>query len=317
MPNVDQWLAYVALLMTVVLLAFAVFRVIQARSLLNCVSLSAAACITFKAAAQVYYNHVLWVNCSVRFLLTLLFLVIAKLQLYVLHERRLSVFFVGRRDQRLVGLAFRGALYVLLVGYAADVAAQVALSCINCTTSNVGNTVLTVPVVSDIKISVYVLEMVIGLTLLAGNVYALRGMIISNQAAGIKSSTSYGIIIGSDAVRFLAVLPVEVYKLIFNKDSNAGIFPYGAGNGNGGFAQILDAYKVAILLVLLHFPSTYAQIAAKRARTGSSGGSGSKSANSALSKARAGSFTQKASVRKFLPPFVRFEVCFYSYSVLG
>ncbi|KAJ1567767.1 hypothetical protein HK405_004831 [Cladochytrium tenue] len=287
MATVDFCLYVASVVLALLLLLFSIWRVAVHRSVVNWVSLAAAVCISIKAVSQLVYLQLLWVACAPRYFLTFFFLNAAKLLLYATHERRLAVFFAARPDDtaRRAGVAFRAAIYTVFSAYAANAVAQVVVNCRDCYTTSTGGLSVSSRAAATIKIVAYSSEMTLGLLLLAGNAYALNGLMRANRDAGVASSPAFTLILSSDAVRFLAVLPVEVYKLAVSGDPSGftGVFPYGPGNGNSGFQQLLDAYKVAALLLLLHFPSAYASLKA-RVSSGSVGSRAMFSSSAKLSQ---------------------------------
>ncbi|KAJ1556095.1 hypothetical protein HK405_007253 [Cladochytrium tenue] len=281
MPTTDQILYWITAGLTVLLLGFAIFKIAVVRNYTNWVCLFAAFCIATKAIGQLIYLYILWANCIPRYFITFFFLNAAKISLYVLHEQRLSVFFVSQPAAANKGLIFRVVFFILFFSYCANAVAQTVVSCRDCYTTSTGGLTVTSQMATNIKLAHYSIEMTMGLLLLTGNIVALFGLMSANRRAGVNSSSVYSVVLGSDALRFLAVLPVEIYKLSVSYDAsgNSGIFPYGSGNGNSGFQQLLDAYKVSILLVLLHFPSAYAKLKSK--------GSNSKGQSSGLATSHA------------------------------
>ncbi|KAJ1555161.1 hypothetical protein HK405_003104 [Cladochytrium tenue] len=273
MANVDLILFYVAAAFAAVLFGFTLYKIYQSRNTANWLCLLAAASICIKAGSQLAYLYILWSSCVPRYFLIYFFLNLAKIVLYVLHELRLAVFFASRLDShRAVGLGFRVAAYVLLTAYTANGIAQIAIYCSACYINDAGGASVVGSMPTNVKYTGYSIEIALGLVLLTGNFVALLGIIRTSRSlgSGNGSSSLYTIVLGSDALRFLAVVPVEVYKIAVSYDPgfNSGVFPYGAGNGNYGFQQVLDVYKVAILLVLLHLPSAYARVASKARSSG-------------------------------------------------
>ncbi|KAJ1549414.1 hypothetical protein HK405_003834 [Cladochytrium tenue] len=290
MPNTDQVLHFVAEGIAVLLLFFTLVKIIGARTAFNWICLFAAFCLVVKATGQLIYLYILWANCIPRYFITFFFLNAAKIALYALHERRLSVFFASHPDAASAGRAFRAFFYVLYAAYCTNAVGQVVVNCRDCYTTASGGLSISSTTATNIKLTHYSIEMALGLTLLAGNAYALLGLMrASRQVATMNIAptsntgftySTYSTVLGSDAARFLAVLPVEIYKLSVSYDpsGNSGVFPAGPGNGNNGLQQLLDAYKVAVLLLLLHFPSAYAKFMARHFQSTKSHSKGSKSA---------------------------------------
>ncbi|KAJ1557836.1 hypothetical protein HK405_015062, partial [Cladochytrium tenue] len=245
---------------TALLLAFALYRLAQSpRTPASCGGAAAVLLLLARFVAITAYSFLIWQQCQGRYFMNLFCLVAAKALLYVLHERRLAVFLAGRSAAGTgarARTAIRAAILFMLTAYAASAIAQVVISCVTCFNTSSGGMTVTAQEATNVKYAVYGLEVALGVSLLAGNAYALSGIMHANAAA---------VVLGSDAVRFVAVLPVEVYKLVYSYDpaSYSGFFPYGPGNGNSGIHSILDAYKVTVLLLMLYFPAAYVKMASR------------------------------------------------------
>ncbi|KAJ1566865.1 hypothetical protein HK405_008102 [Cladochytrium tenue] len=272
MPNTDQWLYIAAAAWMALLLAYSIYRLTAMRSLVNWVGLVVSSIMLTRFIVIIAYTYVVWAYCVPRYFINYFAILFSKIILYFLHEQRLAVFFNSRPELRRVGWIFRGAIFLVLAAYIGAAISQITVNCAYCYNTSTGGMTVTAPINTSVRYSVYSIEIGIGLSLLAGNFYALNGIMRANDAAGISSTSIYSVILGSDAVRFIAVVPVEIYKLCFSYDpsNNSGILPYGAGNGNNGFQLILDSYKVSLLLLLLQLPSTYARLKSK-ATTGTGG----------------------------------------------
>ncbi|KAJ1537552.1 hypothetical protein HK405_014534, partial [Cladochytrium tenue] len=278
MPTVDQIIYFITIGELTLLLAFALQRLWLARTAVTYGGLASTLLMLGRLVAITAYSFLTWQKCQGRYFMNFFCLLASKTLLYVLHERRLALFLASRSADASgtrARTAIRVVILTMLVAYVGAGISQVAISCVYCYNTSTGGNSLTAQEATNVKYAVYSLEIALGLALLAGNIYALSSIMNANKAAGIASTSTYTAILGSDAVRFVAVLPVEMYKLAYSYDPSgaSGFFPTGSGNGNAGLQAILDAYKISLLLLLLYFPSAYAKMKTKN----TSGGSGAKS----------------------------------------
>ncbi|KAI9364909.1 hypothetical protein DFJ73DRAFT_808677 [Zopfochytrium polystomum] len=268
MGTTDQTLLAVSVAISVVGLAFTIWRIILQRSTLNWLALAAATSITIKSSALLYYGYVLGQSCQARYFFAYFFLNLSKMIVYYLYEQRLALLL-----QRAKINPFRWILWFFIVYYIGFTAAQIYVNLRDCFVTATGSYTVTSSPVSVCKYMSYALDIAIAATILLGSFVVLGLLIAENARAGIKSSDVYVMILQSDALRFFLVLPVDVYKMYVSMDAsgNTGFFPPGSGKGNNGFLQLLDAYKVTVMIFMLVLPGILVQV-----KAASSKGSGSK-----------------------------------------
>ncbi|KAJ1563900.1 hypothetical protein HK405_000357, partial [Cladochytrium tenue] len=250
-------------------LIFTLARIAFQRTLLTWLCLAAAVCITLKSAGVAAYYYVLGQSCQGRYFVAYAFLNSAKMIVYFLYEQRLSMLL-----QRAKCNPFRWILLALIVIYFGFTIAQIYINLRDCFVTATGSYSVTSNAASICKYFSNALDISISATILLGGFVALALLIAENTKAGIKSSEIYGLIFRSDALRFFLVFPVDVYKMYVSMDAsgNTGFFPPGSGNGNNGFLQLLDAYKVTIMIFLLVLPSIVVQVKAASNRSTTSKG---------------------------------------------
>ncbi|KAJ1548798.1 hypothetical protein HK405_014879 [Cladochytrium tenue] len=177
---------------------------------------------------------------------------LGKILVYYLYEQRLAIL-VNRAKIN----PFRWIIYALLLFYVGFVIAQVTVNMRDCYLTSTGSATVSSSASSICKYISNVLDICLGTTILFGSFYSLGLLMAENARAGIRSSGGYKLILTSDALRYLAVFPVEVYKMAVSSDasgSDMGFFPPGTGNGNNGFLQVINAYKIAAMIFLLVLP---------------------------------------------------------------
>ncbi|KAJ1567162.1 hypothetical protein HK405_006932 [Cladochytrium tenue] len=182
---------------------------------------------------------------------------LGKILVYYLYEQRLAMLLNRAKIN-----PFRWIIYALLLFYVGFVIAQVTVNMRDCYLTSTGSATVSSSASSICKYISNVLDICLGTTILLGSVYSLGLLMAENARAGIRSSGVYKTILTSDALRYLAVFPVEVYKMAVSSDasgSNMGFFPPGTGNGNNGFLQVVNAYKIAAMIFLLVLPGMLAK----------------------------------------------------------
>ncbi|KAJ1552083.1 hypothetical protein HK405_012738 [Cladochytrium tenue] len=260
--DVSVGISVAALILTLV-------RILRLRSTLNWLCLAAAICITIKSAALAAYGYLPNRSCQARFFFAYAFLNPAKILVDLLYEQRLAILLVGVACN-----PFRWIILALLVAYVPFTAVQVSISMSTCYVSPTGAYLVSSAGASICKYTANALDIAISCAILAGSITSLvfatfEGRHRHRQAAGGSNSRMIAggaapstelrlLILQSDALRFLAVFPVDAYKMYaaFDPSGTSGpFFPPGPGNGNNGLLVLLDAYKVAAMIVLLVLPS--------------------------------------------------------------
>ncbi|KAJ1556414.1 hypothetical protein HK405_009497 [Cladochytrium tenue] len=264
MLNTDQIQSAIASSIAASAVAFTIWRLCVQRSFLNWMCFAAAVCQSISTATLTIYSYVFGLECKVRYFNLYLFMGVAKIIVYYLYEQRLAMLL-----QRAKFNPFRWILYFILVCYAGFVVTQVTLNVRDCYSTAAGVATVTSPSGSITKYIMNSFDMLLGATILVGSFYSLGLLMAENRRAGIQSTGIYKIILKSDSFRFFAVFPVEVYKISTSSDAsgnNLGFFPSGSGNGNNGFVQLVNAYKIAVMIALLVFPGMF--VKAKSASSG-------------------------------------------------
>ncbi|KAJ1559019.1 hypothetical protein HK405_012331, partial [Cladochytrium tenue] len=139
------------------------------------------ACLSFTVtqAASLVYARVSGLNPGVRYVLMYVPINLGFAAVYHLYHARLEVFFASPRAARAFGLA----MYSLLAVYGGVTAALAAVFYVNAAATPTGGyTVANGPGCYALKVSSYIVDMVIGALILAATMVALRRIIADNEA---------------------------------------------------------------------------------------------------------------------------------------
>ncbi|KAI9363439.1 hypothetical protein DFJ73DRAFT_811202 [Zopfochytrium polystomum] len=219
---------------------------------------------------SISYFKVTWLNPKARYVMIYFTLNTATILLYYLYERRLALFF------RTGGQYFRAAMYLFIGLYAATTVAMIAVFAAYAKNTASGGYTSDGPGAIQVKVTNYLLDMAVGVTILAGTFFALGRLLDNNKAlqngsakgsAGTSTSL-YQIVIKSDCTKFAVVFAIEIYKAVTSTDptGQTGALP----TANNAFQHLIDAIKITIMVINLYLPSGLAKIASKASSAGGS-----------------------------------------------
>ncbi|KAI9363402.1 hypothetical protein DFJ73DRAFT_956489 [Zopfochytrium polystomum] len=275
MESLDVILYGLCVAIALALFLFSAFRLNQARTSLNAICASACTIFLAKTAISLSYFKVAWLNSKARYVLIYGTLNTTTILLYYLYERRLALFF------RNGGQYFRAAMYLFIGLYAADTVALIAVFAAYAKNTASGGYTSDGPGAFQVKITNYLLDMAVGVTILAGTFFALGRLLENNKtlqsggraassAASTASTSLYQIVIKSDCTKFAVVFAIEIYKAVTSTDptNQTGALP----TANNAFQHLIDAIKITIMVINLYLPSGLAKIASKASSAGGSAG---------------------------------------------
>ncbi|KAJ1562570.1 hypothetical protein HK405_010571, partial [Cladochytrium tenue] len=145
-------------------------------------------------------------------------------------------------------------MYVLILLYVGATFAEVIIFSLNSSNTASGGYTVSGNGPSAIKMAVYIGDMIIGIVIMIGTCISLGRIIVSHRAAGVGNSLDlYRNIVTSDALLFVFVFAIELYKAITSTDPTGATG--GLPVGNTGFQHLLDVLKNVFMIINFLIPS--------------------------------------------------------------
>ncbi|KAI8802979.1 hypothetical protein BJ742DRAFT_512281 [Cladochytrium replicatum] len=249
--NTILWALCVAI--AVILLVFCVYYIVNAEhpTITHKLLVAASTVYVLKTVTPLVYGLILWLPPQPRYIGVYLFLNAPHVMLFYLYEVRLYIF-VSKQFSQSAVRGIRTFMYCLIGLFAANTLVLTSLAVIYATNTPSGGYSSDGPWFYVIKVTNYVIELVICFFILLGTFVSTHQRIIQNRTARFTGSNFlYMIILTSDTTIFAIVFTIVIYKSATSVDGNIGVLPF----GNLGFQHLIDAIQYTLMVVNLVIPA--------------------------------------------------------------